>query len=228
VGIGSALRAIAGAVAIGSALLLTPPVTGASAPASVAATPGECSPERGGATFCLYRSLLPSVGVVASCEGRHCRVGTYYGNPSSDVVWFAPPAGMETLPEPRVFWLTSTLAQVRFDCGEGCSWSYFFDAIRRRLSEPRRSVLAVDPRRLLVAMTEDRSLVVRQVFSGREVARIEREWAPVTWLGDAITALRFDPDGRLSLTWLRGSERSTVTERISVPSVPASPGQRAP
>jgi hypothetical protein len=220
---------MAAAVAIASALLLTPAVSVGSAPASMSATPGECSPEREGATFCIYRSLLPSVGIVGSCrDGRHCRVGTYYGNPTSDVVWLAPPSGMETLPEPQVFWITSTLAQVRFDCGEGCSWSYFFDAIRRRLSEPRRSVLAVDPRRLLVAMTEDRSLVVRQVFSGREVARVEREWAPVAWLGDAITAIRFDPDGRLSLTWLRGAERSPVTERISVPSVPASSGQRAP
>ena len=160
-----------------------------------------------------------------SCrDGGDCRVGHYYGNPSSDVVWFVPPSGLTTLPEPRVFWLTSTLAQVRFDCGQECSWSYFYDAIRRRLSEPRRFVLAVDTKRLLAAMAEEGALVVRQVFSGRPVARIERDWTPDLWVGAAITALRFDPDGRLSLTWLRGRERVPVTERISVPSVPAMPG----
>jgi hypothetical protein len=47
--------------------------------------------------------------------------------------------------------------------------------------------------------------LVRQVFSGREVARIERPWAPSRWLGEVVTALRFDPDGRLSFTWLRAA-----------------------
>jgi len=173
--------------------------------------------------------LLPSVGIVASCpDGGHCKVGHYYGNPSSDVVWFVPPSGLETLPEPHVRWLTSTLVQVRFDCGPECSWSYFYDAIRRRLSEPRRLVLAVDTKRLLAAMAEERALVVRQFFSGRPVARIERDWAPGVWLGAAITALHFDPDGRLSFTWLRGIERVPVTERVSVPSMPALPGPPPP
>jgi hypothetical protein len=84
--------------------------------------------------------------------------------------------------------------------------------------------MAVDTKRLLVAMAEERTVVVRQVFSGRPVARIERDWAPGLWLGAAITALHFDPDGRLSLIWLRGRERVPVTERVSVPSVPALPG----
>jgi hypothetical protein len=129
---------------------------------------------------------------------------------------------LAALPRPEVFWLTATLAQVRVDCGHPCSWSYFFEAKRRRLSEPRRSVLAVDAARLLVAVPEGRALVIRQVYSGREVARIEREWAPAVWLGDVITALHFHPDGRLSLTWLRGTERVAVSERVSVPSVPQS------
>ncbi len=183
-------------------------------------TPGECSIGSDGASLCLYRSLLPSAGIVASCrDGHDCRVGYYYGNPS-DAVWFKPPQDTPMLPKPEVIWLTSTLAQIRFDCGHPCSWSYFFEARRQRLSEPRRSVLGVDPRRLLMALAEDRALVVRQVFSGREVARVERDWAPVTWLGDVITALHFDPDGRLSFTWLRGKERAPVSERVSVPSVP--------
>ena len=110
------------------------------------------------------------------------------------------------------------LAQVRFDCGRPCSVSYFFEVKRRRLSEPRWFVLAVDPRRLLLAAAEERALVVRQMFSAREVKRIERDWAPGPWLGDAITALHFDPDGRLSLTWLRGRDRAAVSERLSIPS----------
>jgi hypothetical protein len=64
--------------------------------------------------------------------------------------------------------------------------------------------------------------VLSQIFSGREVGRIERDWASGDWLGDVITALRFDPDGRLSFTWLRGAERAPVSERVSVPSVPHS------
>ena len=32
------------------------------------ATQGECSPERDGVSFCIYRSLLPSVGIVASFD----------------------------------------------------------------------------------------------------------------------------------------------------------------
>lgn len=201
---------------LGSALSL------AAAPTSPPATRGECSAEKAGVSLCIYRSLLPSSGLVASCRaGRDCRVGHYYGNPS-DAVWFRPPPEMTAFPEPEVIWLTSTLAQVRFECGLACSWSYFYEATRRRLSEPRRSVLAADSRRLLVAVAEGRALVVRQVFSGREVARVERDWAPGAWLGDAITALRFGPDGRLSFTWLRGKERVPVSERVSVPSVPHS------
>ena len=207
---------------LGFLLLLSPAVALAAAPASAPATPGECSAERSGVSLCLYRSLLPSSGIVASCRDRgSCRVGHYYGNPA-DAVWFRPPPGMTSLPEPEVIWLTATLAQVRFDCGHPCSWSYFYEATRRRLSEPRRSVLAVDPRRLLIAVAEARALVVRQVFAGREVARIERDWAPDAWLGDAITALRFHPDGLLSFTWLRGKERAPVNERVSVPTVPHS------
>jgi len=159
---------------------------------------------------------------VASCPDRgRCRVGHYYGDPD-DAVWFTPPPGMTELPEPDVRWLTATLAEVRFDCGRPCAFTYVYDATRRRLSEPRRSVLAVDSRRLLMAVAEERALVIRRTFGGREVARIERDWAPGAWLGDAITALRFDPDGRLSFTWLRGPERAPVSERVSVPSVPRS------
>jgi hypothetical protein len=183
---------------------------------------GECSTQSGGASFCIYRSLAPSAGIVASChDERDCRVGYYYGNPT-DAVWLAPPTGMTMLPRPEVIWLTATLAQVRFDCVHPCSVSYFFEVRRHRLSEPRYAVLAVDPRRLLIAVAEQHALVVRQAFSGREVARLERDWAPAAWLGDVIVALAFDPDGRLSFTWLRGKERVPVNERVSVPSVPHS------
>lgn len=203
-------------------LLLSPAVLLAAAPASPPATPGECSAEPGGAFLCLYRSLLPSAGIVASCrDAGNCRVGHYAGKPA-DAVWFKPPPGMTSLPQPEVVWLSATLAQVRFGCGQHCSWSYFYEARRHGLSAPRRSVLAVDPRRLLMAVAEERALVVREIFTAREVARIERDWDPDAWLGDAITALHFDPDGRLSLTWLRGKERAPVTERVSVPSVPRS------
>jgi len=41
------------------------------------------------------------------------------------------------------------------------------------------------------------------------------------WLGDSITALHFDPDGRLSFTWLRGPDRVAVSERQSIPSAAA-------
>ncbi len=189
----------------------------AALPAPSAAS-GECAPEGTTGSYCLYRSLLPSSGIVASCrDDRDCRVGYYYGDPAK-AVWFEPPSGMSTFPKPEVTWPTATLAQVRFDCGAPCSVSYFFEAKRRRLSPPRRFVLAFDPRRLLFAAAEERALVVRQVFSGREVARIDRDWAPAPWLGDVIVALRFDPDGRLSLTWLRGPDRAATSERVSIPS----------
>jgi len=195
-------------------------VMGATAPG--APDPGECAPAAAGASLCVYRSLLPSAGIVVSCQDdRHCRAGYYYGSPT-DAVWFEPPPGLGSLPRPEVTWLTATLAQVRLDCGPPCSWSYFFEARWRRLSEPRPSVLAVDPRRLLMALADGHALAVRQLFSGREVARIERDWAPAVWLGDVIAALHFDADGRLSFTWLRGKERVPVSERVSIPSVPRS------
>ena len=199
--------ALAAGVILGLAALLS------ATPASA-----DCVPEGATGSYCLYRSLLPSVGIVASCrDDRNCRVGYYYGGPDK-AVWLEPPTGMSSLPKPEVIWLTSTIAQTRFDCGAPCSISYFFEAKRRRLSGPRRFVLAVDTKRLLFAAAEDRVLAVRQVFSGREVARIERDWAPAPWLGDIVRSLRFDPDGRLSLTWLRGPQRMPVTERVSVPS----------
>ncbi len=182
---------------------------------------GDCA-GTGGAepSHCIYRAAFPSAGIVADCRtDRECRVGYYYGDPGAPV-WLAPPGGMAALPKPQVIWRTATFAEIRFDCGHPCSLSYFFEAKRRRLSEPRRMVLDVDIRRLLLAAVEDRAVVVRQIFSGREVARIERPWAAGTWLGDAIQSLRFDPDGRLTLTWLKAPERAPVTERVSVPSVP--------
>ena len=186
------------------------------APSAAAA---ECAPDGAGGSHCLYRSLLPSAGIVARCrDDRDCRVGYYYGNPDA-AVWIAPPADVPALPKPEVSWLTATLAHVRFDCGPACSLSYFFEAKRHRLSEPQRAVLAVDPRRLLVAAADGRALAVRQMFSGRPVARIERDWAPAPWLGEVITALSFDPDGRLSLTWRRGAGRESVSERISISAV---------
>ena len=184
-------------------------------------SPGECGQVVDGAALCLYRSGLPSVGILTSCDNAQtCRVGYYYGD-LSHPVWFAPPEHLAALPKPEVIWLTVTLAQVRVDCAHPCSWSYFFEAKRQRLSPPYRSVLAVDSRRLLMATVEGRALVARQVFSGREVARVERDWAPADWLGDVITALHFDLDGRLSFTWLRGRDRTPVSERVSVPSIPS-------
>src|SRR5215471_6875756 len=177
----------------------------------------DCAPE-GAATRCIYRSLLPSSGLVSVCKSeRDCRVGYYAGNPS-DATWLVPPPALGTLPQPQVTWLTATLAEVRLDCGHPCSVSYFFEAQRRQLSEPRWSVVAVDARRWLVAVAKDRALVVRQLFSGREVTRIERDWAPGAPIVDAITEAHFGADGRLSFTWLRGAERTAVSERMSVPS----------
>jgi hypothetical protein len=118
-----------------------------------------------------------------------------------------------------VRWHSATFAEARFACGPACTVSYFFEAKRRRLSPPRRDVLDVDLRRLLYAQPDGASLAVRQIFSGREVARITRDWAAPA-LREAITDLHFDPDGRLTFTWLRRVDRAPVTERVSVPSVP--------
>jgi len=101
--------------------------------------------------------------------------------------------------------------------------SYFFEAKRRRLSPPRPQVLDVDTRRLLVAQADARTLVVRQIFSGREVARIDRDWAPGPSLEPALTTIHFDPDGRLTFTWLKGNDRTPTTERVSIPSIPRQP-----
>jgi hypothetical protein len=119
-----------------------------------------------------------------------------------------------------VIWHEATFAEVRFDVGASGLVSYFFEAKRRRLSPPLPDVLGVDTRRLLVAQVDGHALAVRQIFSRREVARIERDWAPGPSLRAALIAIHFDPDGRLTFTWLRGAGRAPVTERISVPSVP--------
>lgn len=180
----------------------------------------ECVREGASGTYCLFRSLLPSTGIVAHCQQERgdCRVGYYYGDPAK-ATWIAPPPEIAVLPMPEVTWITATLAQVRFACGLHCSESYFFEAKRKRLFGPRRDVLAVDSLRGLVATADGRALVVRVMSSGRELARVERDWAPGPWLGDAITQLRFDPDGRMSFTWLRGAAREPVSERVSISTV---------
>ncbi len=166
--------------------------------------------------------MLPSAGLVAECESdARCRVGYYAGSPGQ-ATWLQPPPGLAALPKPSVIWYSATFAEARFDCGRPCSVSYFFEARRRLISAPRQGVLDVDLRRQLLAAAEGWALVVRQIFSGREVARIRRPWAPAAALGDVVIALRFDPDGRLAFTWLRGAERQPVSERVSVPSIPPS------
>lgn len=200
---------------MGSLLLL------AQGPVS-AATPvaAECSgPGGSGPSHCLYRSVLPSAGIVADCRNdRDCRVGYYYGGPERPT-WFTPPSGLSGLVKPEVIWHTATFAEARFDCGRPCTWSYFFEARRHKLSEPRRDVLDADYRRLLMAQSDGRVLAIRQIFSAREVYRIERDWATGLSAGEAIKEIRFDPDGRLTFTWLKGPGRERVTERVSVPSL---------
>lgn len=200
----------------GLALLVAAPAWGADWDA------GECASGSGaGPTRCLYRSLLPSSGIVADCESEaRCRVGAYYGSPDAPT-WFEVPAGMDALPRPRVRWHTATLAEVRFDCGPTCTMSYFFEARRRRISPARAAVLDVDVRRSLVATAEGPAVVVLQIFAGRPVARIERPWSAGLTAREAVTALHFDPDGRVTFTWLSGPERRPVTERVTVPSVPS-------
>ena len=180
---------------------------------------GECAGDAG-STKCLFRSLLPSSGIVADCESdTRCRVGAYYGSPDTPS-WFPIPAGMDALPRPRVRWHSATLAEARFACGPDCAVSYFFDARRRRISPIRSSVLDVDVRRSLVAVADGGALVVLQIFAGRPVARIERPWSSGLSAREAITTLHFDADGRLTFTWLAGPERRPITERVTVPSVP--------
>jgi hypothetical protein len=190
----------------------------AATPAPVA---GDCAGPGGeGASRCLYRSAIPSTGLVTDCRSdRDCRVGYYYGDPGAPV-WFEPPPELRALPKPEVIWRAATFAEIRFACGPSCHVSYFFEAKRRRLSPPRRQVLDVDLSRLLLAQVDDRVLVVRQIFSGREVARITRDWAPAASLEDVLPELHFDPDGRLTFTWLRSQARAPVTERVSIPSIP--------
>ena len=156
---------------------------------------------------------------MAECRSDHdCRVGYYYGDPEKPV-WLEPPPGLATLPKPEVIWHEATFAEARFDCGPPGRVSYFFEAKRRRLSPPRPNVLDIDTRRLLMAQADGRVLAVRQIFTGREVARIARDWTPGP-VQAALTAIHFDPDGRLSFTWLKGKDRTPVSERISVPSIP--------
>ena len=182
---------------------------------------GDCAGPAGDQpSRCLYRSAFPSTGLVADCRtDRDCRVGYYYGDPEAPV-WLKPPPDLPTLPKPAVIWRAATFAEIRFACGPACHVSYFFEAKRRRLSPPRRQVLDVDLRRLLLAQPDARALVVRQIFSGREVARLTRDWAPGPSLSDALTEIHFDPDGRLTFTWLKGQARTPVTERVSIPSIP--------
>ena len=66
--------------------------------------------------------------------------GYYYGGPEKPT-WFTPPPEMSKMPKPDVLWHTATFAETRFDCGRGCTWSYFFEARRHLLSAPRRDVL---------------------------------------------------------------------------------------
>ena len=117
-----------------------------------------------------------------------------------------------------MIWHEATFAEVRFEIGGG-HVSYFFEAKRRRLSRPLPGVLAVDIRRLLVAQADGRAIAVRQLFAGREVAHLERDFSPGP-LESAITAIHFDPDTRLTLSYLRGPAREPVTERLSIPSIP--------
>jgi hypothetical protein len=119
-----------------------------------------------------------------------------------------------------VIWHAATFAEIRFDLGPSGHVSYFFDATRRRLSPPRPEVLDIDLRRLLMAQADGRTLVVRQIFTGREVARIDRDWAPGPSVAAALTAVRFTPDGRLNFTWLKGPAHTPVSERVTVPSIP--------
>ena len=161
---------------------------------------------------------MPSTGIVADClSDSDCRIGYYYGGPEQ-ITWIAPPPGLSSMPKPEVVWHTATFAEVRIACGRGCRWSYFFEARRRQLSAPRRNVIQADARRLLMAQADGQALMVRQIFSARDVFRIEREWSPGLTAGQAITDARFDPDGRLTLTWLKGPDRTPVTERVTVPS----------
>jgi len=187
--------------------------------AVAAETPADCSgPGGDGPSRCLYRSALPSAGIVAECTSdRDCRVGYYYGAPDQ-ATWFTAPPEMAKLPRPEVLWHTATFAETRFGCGPGCTWSYFFEAKRHLLSAPRRDVLDVDYRRLLMAQAEGRVLAIRQIFSARQVLRLERDWTPGLTVGEAIKEIRFDPDGRLTFTWLKGPARDRVSERVTVPS----------
>ena len=186
---------------------------------AAAEAPADCSgPGVDGPSRCLYRSALPSTGIVAACTSdRDCRVGYYYGAPDQPT-WFTPPPEMARLPKPEVLWHTATFAETRFGCGPSCTWSYFFEAKRQLLSAPRRDVLDVDYRRLLMAQAEGRVLAIRQIFSARQVLRLERDWTPGLTVGEAITEIRFDPDGRLTFTWLKGFVRERVSERVTVPS----------
>ena len=207
------LRALLPALAAALAVAAPGPATAEDAKSAECAGAGGEAP-----SHCLYRSLLPSSGIVADCRSdRDCRIGYYYGRPS-DATWFTPPAGMSALPRPTVLWHTATFAETRIGCGRDCAWSYFFEARRRILSAPRRDVLAVDHRRLLMAQVDGRALAIRQIFSGRDVMRLERNWAPGPGLAEAIREIRFGADGRLSLTWLEGPARAPVSERVTVPS----------
>jgi hypothetical protein len=199
------------------AALLVPGTAGA----ATAPVAGECVTDApAGPTRCLYRSGIPSAGLLAECRSDHdCRVGHYHGDLST-ATWLAPPPGLAALPRPSVTWLASTLAEARFGCGEGCTVSYFFDARRHRVSPPHWRVLAVDIQRQRLLAAEERRLAVRQMFSGRVVLGLERDWAPGPSAAAAVTSARLLPDGRLVLEWLRGPERTPVSERITVPAIP--------
>ena len=199
---------------LGALLLLAPLPAAAAAPA-----PAECSgPGGAGPSHCLYRSVLPSAGIVADCvSDRDCRVGYYYGGPER-ATWYTPPQGMASLPKPRRDLAHGDLRRDALRLRPPCAWSYFFEARRHLLSEPRRDVLDVDYRRLLMAQVDGRALAIRQIFSARDVLRTRAGLGAgaLRRRGDHGDPLR--PRRAADLHLAQGSGRERVSERVSVPS----------
>ena len=155
---------------------------------------------------------------MADCvSDTRCRVGDYYGDPD-EPGWLAYPRTGDAT-EPRVSWHTATLAEMRFACGPECAMSYFFEARRRRLSPCARPCWTWTSAVPLVAMADGPAVVVPPDLLGPRGGPYHPPGRGAS-LRDAVTAIHFDPDGRLTFTWLAGNTRTPVTERVSVPSVP--------
>lgn len=149
--------------------------------------------------------------IIWSCHDSYMKECDIYAQSDGDIheVW-------KNVPEPRVTWHSSNLAQIRVSCGSPCYYSKFYNG--KKVSDPIEFVLAVSSEKSRAVHVGDSSLEVVNIFDDdqKQIEKIVLDFSPAASLINVVKEVKVVGRNRLYVRYLSGDDYNDKEKVITL------------